>query len=262
VFSCTSDNTTTSANHVGCLCQGPQIRSLTRRIDADLSRRGFAAGLAASIASLGLPKLANAQPAQAPGGSARPILFTRFRLFDGTSSKLRDGLSLLVEGNRITALAAGNPAAPDGAHVIDCGGRTVMPGLIDAHWHSIFAALPLTALMSADVGYIYLAASAEAERTLMRGFTTVRDLGGPSFALKQAIDDGLVPGPRIYPSGAMITATRRSRRPASIVRCAECNGHAQPRAAIRRQHHRRWSGCGAAAGARTTHAGCVAGSSL
>ena len=61
--------------------------------------------------------------------------------------------------------------------------------------------------MAADVGYIYLAASAEAERTLMRGFTTVRDLGGPAFALKQAIDAGLVPGPRIYPSGAMITAT-------------------------------------------------------
>ena len=207
MFSCTSDNTTTSANHVGCLCHGPQIRSLTRRIDADLSRRGFATGLAASIASLGLPKLASAQSSRAPGGSAGPILFTRFRLFDGTSSTLRDGLSLLVEGNRITALATGNPAAPDGAHVIDCGGRTVMPGLIDAHWHSIIAALPLAALMSADVGYIYLAASAEAERTLMHGFTTVRDLGGPSFALKQAIDDGLVPGPRIYPSGAMITAT-------------------------------------------------------
>ena len=207
MFSCTSDNATTSANHVGCLCQGPQIQSLTRRINTDLSRRGFATGLAASIASLGLPRLASAQSSQVPGGSARPILFTRFRLFDGTSSKLRDGLSLLVQGNRITALAAGNPAAPDGAQVIDCGGRTVMPGLIDAHWHSIFAALPITALMTADVGYIFLAASAEAERTLMRGFTTIRDLGGPSFALKQAIDDGLVPGPRIYPSGAMITAT-------------------------------------------------------
>ena len=57
------------------------------------------------------------------------------------------------------------------------------------------------------MGYIYLAASAEAERTLMRGFTTVRDLGGPSFALKQAIDDGLACGPRIYPCGAMITTT-------------------------------------------------------
>ena len=82
-----------------------------------------------------------------------------------------------------------------------------MPGLIDAHWHCMFAALPIPTLFSADIGYIFLAASAEAERTLMRGFTTVRDLGGPSFALKQAIDEGLVPGPRIYPCGAMITTT-------------------------------------------------------
>jgi len=82
-----------------------------------------------------------------------------------------------------------------------------MPGLIDAHWHTIFAGLPIPALMTADIGYILLAASAEAERTLMRGFTTVRDLGGPAFSLKQAIDEGLAVGPRIYPSGAMITSS-------------------------------------------------------
>jgi imidazolonepropionase-like amidohydrolase len=61
--------------------------------------------------------------------------------------------------------------------------------------------------MAGNIGYIHMAAAAEAERTLMRGFTTVRDLGGPVFAFKQAIDEGLVPGPRIYPSGAMITGT-------------------------------------------------------
>src|SRR5208337_2065354 len=120
---------------------------------------------------------------------------------------LRGGLRLLIEGDHIRAVAAGDAGAPDGARIIDCGGRTVMPGLIDAHWHTIFAALPVSSLFSADVGYIFLAASAEAERTLMRGFTTVRDLGGPSFSLKQAIDEGIVPGPRIYPCGAMITTT-------------------------------------------------------
>jgi len=67
--------------------------------------------------------------------------------------------------------------------------------------------LPIQILMSADVGYVFLAAAAEAERTLMRGFTTVRDCGGPSFALKQAIDENLTAGPRIFPSGAMITTT-------------------------------------------------------
>jgi len=135
------------------------------------------------------------------------MVFGNVLVFDGKSTALRGGLSLLVEGNRIKQIATGDPAPPDGARLIDCGGRVLMPGLIDAHWHAIFAALPISALLSADIGYIFLAASAQAERTLMRGFTTVRDLGGPSFALKQAIDDGFATGPRIFPSGAMITTT-------------------------------------------------------
>jgi imidazolonepropionase-like amidohydrolase len=128
-------------------------------------------------------------------------------LFDGRSAELRTGLRLLIEGDRIKAIATGEVGAPEGARVIDCGGRTLMPGLIDAHWHTIFAGLSIASLLTAEMGYIFLAAGEEAERTLMRGFTTVRDLGGPSFALKQAIDDGLARGPRIYPCGAMITTT-------------------------------------------------------
>ncbi|HMF14558.1 MAG TPA: amidohydrolase family protein [Gemmataceae bacterium] len=171
-----------------------------------MSRRGFIAGMGASLASLaslGLVRSASAQAAP----PTPPILFRNFLLFDGTSKALRGGLRLLVEGNRIKLIATGDLTPPEGAKVIDCSGRVMMPGLIDAHWHTIFAALPVPALLSADIGYIFLAASAEAEQTLMRGFTTVRDLGGPSFALKQAIDDGLVTGPRIYPSGAVITTT-------------------------------------------------------
>ena len=82
-----------------------------------------------------------------------------------------------------------------------------MPGLIDAHWHAmLIRPNPAEAIVS-DVGYLNLMAAVEAEATLLRGFTTVRDMGGPSFGLKRAIDEGLVPGPRIYPSGAMITVT-------------------------------------------------------
>ena len=202
MFSCTSGDAAALVGQSGCLCHRPEIQSLTRRISADLSRRGFVAGMAASAGLFGLAKFASAQPAP-----AHPILFTNFRLFDGKSSTLREGLCVLVVGNRINAVADGNPAPPDDAKVIDCGGRVLMPGLIDAHWHSMFAALPLPTLLTGDVGYIHLAASVEAEHTLMRGFTTIRDLGGPAFALKQAIDDGLVSGPRIYPCGAMITAT-------------------------------------------------------
>ena len=190
---------------MGCRCNGPELQAVTRRINADLSRRGFVAGMAAATASLGLPKQASAQSATAP--ASRPIVFKNFRLFDGTSRALRHGLWLLVGVTRIKAVADGKPAEPDGARVIDCGGRVVMPGLIDAHWHVLFAALPLPTLISGYIGTVYLAAGAEAKRTLLRGFTTVRDLGGPVFAVKQAIDDELVPGPRIYPSGAMITTT-------------------------------------------------------
>jgi imidazolonepropionase-like amidohydrolase len=201
----------TPADHVDltgsrtCLCCQPQLQFATRRISREMSRRGFIAGVGASLAALGLARPAGAQAA--PSGPTPPIMFENFLLFDGTSKTLRGGLRLLVEGNRIKLIATGELTPPDGARVIDCGERVMMPGLIDAHWHTIFAALPVATLFSADIGYIFLAASAEAERTLMRGFTTVRDVGGPSFALKQAIDDGLVTGPRIYPSGAMITTT-------------------------------------------------------
>ena len=98
----------------------------------------------------------------------------------------------------------------EGAQVLDCQGKLVMPGLIDAHWHSMLAGLAQTVAMTADLGYIYLAAAQEAQeaqRTLLRGFTTVRDAGGPAFALKRAIDEGMVAGPRILPSGAMISQT-------------------------------------------------------
>jgi imidazolonepropionase-like amidohydrolase len=202
MFKCEPGVQATVAQGVGCLCCRPEVLAATRRISAALSRRGFVVGAGASIASLGLPRRAIAQAASPP-----PIVLTNLRLFDGKSASLRQGLSVLVRGERIEGVAATETGAPEGARKIDCGNRIVMPGLIDAHWHSVFAALPLSSIFAADVGYIFLSASAEAERTLMRGFTTVRDLGGPSFPLKQAIDEGTVAGPRIYPSGAVITTT-------------------------------------------------------
>jgi len=204
MFECTSVDQAELSGSPTCLCCQPQLQSAAGRINRDLSRRGFIAGAGASLASLGLlPAAARA----APSRPTTPIVFGNFLLLDGKSDGLRGGHRLLVEGNRIKQIAGGDVAPPDGARLIDCGGRVIMPGLIDAHWHSMFAALPVSALFAADIGFIFLAAGAEAERTLMRGFTTVRDLGGPSFALKQAIDDGLATGPRIYPSGAMITTT-------------------------------------------------------
>jgi len=91
--------------------------------------------------------------------------------------------------------------------VIDGGGRTLMPGLIDNHWHTMLVRPTAAEAMVSDIGFTALSAGAEAMDTLLRGFTTVRDLGGPAFGLKRAIDQGIVAGPRIFPSGAMITIT-------------------------------------------------------
>lgn len=139
--------------------------------------------------------------------SDKPIVFTNLRLFDGSGSAPREGLKLLVVGNKIEAILEQDADTPEQAHTIDCAGKLLMPGLIDMHWHSMLAGLNQTRALTSPVGYLYYTAAAEAERTLMRGFTTIRDAGGPSFSLKNAIDEGLVTGPRIYPSGAMITQT-------------------------------------------------------
>ena len=79
--------------------------------------------------------------------------------------------------------------------MIDGGGRTLMPGLIDAHWHAMLVRPNPAVGLSSDIGYLNLLAGAEATATLMRGFTTIRDMGGPVFGLKRAIDEGLVAGP-------------------------------------------------------------------
>jgi imidazolonepropionase-like amidohydrolase len=80
-----------------------------------------------------------------------------------------------------------------------------MPGLIDAHTHIMFATLPQHVILTSDAGYISVAATKAAEDMLMRGFTSIRDLGGPVFGLKRGIDQGLVAGPRIWPAGAFIS---------------------------------------------------------
>ena len=136
-------------------------------------------------------------------------LFENVRVFDGKSDQLSASTNVLVRGNTIEKISK-DPIAIDGglsAKVIAGGGRTLMPGLIDAHWHAMLVRPTPAQLLVDDVGYLNLVAAAEATDTLMRGFTTVRDVGGPSFGLKRAIDEGIVAGPRIYPSGAIITIT-------------------------------------------------------
>jgi imidazolonepropionase-like amidohydrolase len=136
-------------------------------------------------------------------------LFQNVRIFDGKNAELSAPSHVLVRGDKIERIST-SPIPTDrraDTKIIDGDGRTLMPGLIDAHWHAMLVRPTPAQAMAADVGYTNLVASAEASDTLLRGFTTVRDLGGPAFGLKRAIDEGLVPGPRIFPAGAMITIT-------------------------------------------------------
>src|SRR5262252_5457562 len=136
------------------------------------------------------------------------VLFQNVRVFDGKSGTLSGPSNVLVRGNKFERISTA-PIPTDRSaktQIIDGGGRTLMPGLIDVHWHAMLIRVT-PAESFGDVGYNNLIAGAEAEDTLMRGFTTVRDVGGPVFGLKHAIDNGTVVGPRIYPSGAVITVT-------------------------------------------------------
>lgn len=150
-----------------------------------------------------------AAPLSAQTQPAGSTLFQNVRIFDGTGRPLSGPSHVLVRGNKIERISS-TPIVSDrpaDAVVIDGGGRTLMPGLIDNHWHVMMVRPTPAELLTGDVGYLNLLAGAEATATLMRGFTTVRDMGGPAFGLKRAIDDGTVVGPRIYPSGAAISVT-------------------------------------------------------
>jgi imidazolonepropionase-like amidohydrolase len=187
-----------------CLCGAPQTLSAMRRMEADLSRRqmlGGAGAILAMFAGFGLAPRDG--QAQAP---RRPVLLTDLRLFDGETRMIREGLDILVEGDRIAALPP-RGQGPAEAERIACGNRVAIPGLIDCHWHASLVGVSMTAALTADIGFLHLVAGQEAGACLMRGFTTVRDVGGPAFGLKLAIDRGVVPGPRIFPAGAMLSQT-------------------------------------------------------
>ncbi|WP_082594813.1 metal-dependent hydrolase family protein [Sphingomonas sp. Root710] len=167
------------------------------------TRRAILGGLAA------LPLLGAAD-----GEGAPPVTLIRnVQIFDGTGSA-RQPRNVRIAGNRIDAVSAGDIPAPAGATVIDGAGQTLMPGLTDAHWH--MAAVKGVPWMGSDDGLAIALILKDAERQLMRGFTTVRDTAGSVFGVKAAIDRGVVPGPRCYPSGAAISQTSGHGDPGPI----------------------------------------------
>lgn len=146
-----------------------------------------------------------------PGAPPTAILIENVRIFDGQSARLSAPSNVLVVGNVIQSISTQPLAAPVGAQVtrIQGGGRTLMPGLIDNHVHIALSTTGQADLLSPAVtmDVLQARATAEAGDMLMRGFTAVRDLGGPMLTARPKIDKGELPGPRIYPSGAMISQT-------------------------------------------------------
>ncbi len=131
-------------------------------------------------------------------------LITNAKIFDG-SDKLVDGKDVLIKGNTISKISA-NIKAPKDAVIIDAAGATMSPGFIDAHSHLFWNIGPFEHFY-APLDYQHALSLVEAKNTLMRGFTTLRDVGGQVIGTKRAIDEGYFPGPRIYSACAAIGMT-------------------------------------------------------
>jgi len=165
-----------------------------------MSIKHSGSAILSTLASLALLAAAGAALAQ----DAPQTLFTNVHVFDGVQEQRIENANVLVEGNLIKTVSTA-PIEADGATVIDGGGRTLMPGLIDAHWHTMYIGIPIQALVNGDMIEVAARAVPKAEAVLMRGFTTVRDMGGPAESLKKIIDAGVVLRPRILPSGPGIS---------------------------------------------------------
>lgn len=165
------------------------------------------------LTGLVLPLQANAQQDEIEKSTPSWVLINDVIIFNGHEKitekylLIKDNIIEKISNEEIDIEVQAGYQATDEVITIDGGNKLLMPGLIDAHWHTFMAEPPMDVLLTSDVSYLHTRAAVEATRTLMRGFTTVRDLGSPSFGLKQAIDEGILDGPRIYPSGAIISQT-------------------------------------------------------
>ena len=138
---------------------------------------------------------------------AQSILFTNVNIFDGTTEQLITGQDVLVEKNLISKIGS-DLKGPKGSTVIDGQGMTLMPGLIDSHTHlNMYKTASLHEFEGTTWEEIGARAAAFAQEMLAMGFTTIRDMGGAHVGLKKVIDEGLLPGPRIYAAGGFVSQT-------------------------------------------------------
>ncbi|TME56262.1 MAG: amidohydrolase family protein [Chloroflexi bacterium] len=136
------------------------------------------------------------------------VVFEHATLLDCTGRDPQPNLRIVVEDGRIRRIGASSgPAGPKDARVIDCQGRTLMPGLLDAHVHLALLDLDPAAEAALPAAVLALRIAGVIEATLDAGFTTVRDAGGLDWGFKEAVRLGLIRGPRIFISGAFISQT-------------------------------------------------------
>lgn len=176
------------------------------------------------------------------------MLFKNFVMLDPERDEVLEGFNLLVEGDRIREVSE-RPIRTDDAAVIDCGGRTLMPGLIDSHVHVVLSEVFLRNLENMPITLMTANAMVAMQSMLDRGFTSVRDTGGADWGLRTAVEEGLIAGPRLFISGRAIGPTGghsdSRRRTDAGARCICCDalafsmcladGEAEVRKAAREQ---------------------------
>ena len=156
-------------------------------------------------------------------------LIKNANVFDGYNEKLTENANIIIQDNLVEDIVQGVIPEDQFDMVIDAGGRTVMPGMIDAHAHLYDTSTPYE-LDSMREDEIAVRSAAMAKAVLLNGFTTVREAGGLICGLKKAIDDGVVDGPRVFPSGGGITQTNghadlRSHRAHQIINGVHTSPH-------------------------------------
>ena len=157
-----------------------------------------------------------------------PLLFRNARIFDGTNTECAEGMYLRVSDGLIQEVSPKAIADKD-ARVIDVGGRTLMPGLIDAHMHAYCSDVSMQKIEAMGEPYRTAHAIRMLGHALDCGFTTVRDIGGGDYSLAEAIADGLVRAPRFFDAGKILSMT---------------GGHGDFRPLEQKAHHDELCSCG------------------
>lgn len=135
----------------------------------------------------------------------KKMVLSNARVLDTRGGRLLEDRHILIEDGRIASVSDAMPAGE--AQRIDVGGRVVMPGLCDAHVHVTAATADLASMRHWSPAYVTAHAARELEATLMRGFTTVRDGAGADRGLAQAVEEGLIVGPRLFFCGHALSPT-------------------------------------------------------